>query len=98
MLRDELEKILAALIDAESAIGIRWWPGEDMAGIAVRRWQSFARRHNTKSPTEEDLVQDLATGLQAHFEPDIPYTPRSEWLHLARKLAGQLRGNVDCAN
>jgi hypothetical protein len=37
--------------------------------------------------TAEDRVLDLAKGLQAHFEPDIPYTPLSEWLHLARRLA-----------
>jgi hypothetical protein len=58
-----------------------------MAPIAFRRWSSFARRHKTKRPTLEDRVLDLAKGLQAHFEPDTPYTPLSEWQHLARILA-----------
>ena len=52
------------------------------------RWASFARRHpKVKCPTVEDRVLDLAKGMQAHFEPDTPYTPLSEWLHLARILA-----------
>jgi hypothetical protein len=87
----DLEAPLAALIDAESAKnGIRWWPGADMAPIAVRRWFSFERRHKTKSPALEDRVRDLAKGLQAHYEPETPYTAWSEWLHLARKLASVL--------
>jgi hypothetical protein len=64
-----------------------------MAPIAVRRWSSFARRHSkSKHPTVEDRVLDLAKGLQAHFEPDTPYTPLSEWLHLAGILATLLAG------
>ena len=87
MSREELERALAAAIDAESRRGIRWWSGEDMAPIAVRRWSSYFRRHpKVKHPTEEDRALDLAKGLQAHFEPDIPYTPKSEWLHLAKIL------------
>jgi hypothetical protein len=58
-----------------------------MAPIALRPWSSFARRHKTKRPTVDDRVLDLAKGLQAHFEPGIPYTPLSEWLHLAKILA-----------
>jgi hypothetical protein len=87
MTRTELELALTAIIDAESKIGIRWWPGAEMAPIVVRRWSSFRRRHRTKRPTVEDRVLDLAKGLQAHFEPDIPHTPLSEWLYLARILA-----------
>jgi hypothetical protein len=86
MTRSDVEPKLAAAIDAESETGIRWWPGIEMAPIAVRRWISFNRRNKTKRPTIEDRVLDLARGLQAHFEPDIPYTPLSEWLHLARIL------------
>jgi hypothetical protein len=87
MTRSEVETALAAAIDAESAVGIPWGPGREMAPIAFRRWSSFARRHKTKRATTEDRILDLAKGLQAHFEPDIPYTPLSEWLHLARILA-----------
>jgi hypothetical protein len=88
MTRSEIETALAAAIDAESSVGIRWWPGREMAPFAFRRWSSFARRHKkTRQATAEDRVLDLAKGLQTHFEPDIPYTPLSEWLHLARRLA-----------
>jgi hypothetical protein len=88
MARSDVESALAAAIDAESQLGIRWWPGSDMAPIAVRPWPSFARRRpKVKHPTVEDQVLDLAKGLQAYFEPDTPYTPLSEWLHRAGVLA-----------
>ena len=84
MARDDVERVLAAAIDAESQVGIRWWPGAVMAPVAFRRWSSFAHRHpKVKRPTAEDRVLDLAKGLQAHFESNTPYTPLSEWLHLA---------------
>jgi hypothetical protein len=84
--RSEIETALAAAIDAESTVGIRWWPGSEMAPIAYRRWSSFARRHKRKRPRTEDRVLDLAKGLQSYFEPSIARTPLSEWLHLARIL------------
>jgi hypothetical protein len=89
-LHHSLEQTLAATIDAESADGVRWWAGAEMAPIAVRRWFSFERRHKQKSPTADDRVRDLAKGLQAHFEPETPFTAWAEWLHLAGKLAGVL--------
>jgi hypothetical protein len=93
MMRFDAQSELAAAIEAESKVGLRWWPGIEMAPIAVRRWFSFERRHKTKRTTIEDRVLDLAKGLQAHFEPDTPYTPLSEWLHLARML-GQVFANT----
>lgn len=90
-----VEQALAAAIDAESRVGIRWWPGTEMEPVAVRRWASFSRRHKTKLPTVEDRVLDLAKGLQAHYEPDVPYTPLSEWFHLARTL-GQVFAREGC--
>jgi len=90
MNRSDVETVLAAAIDAESAVGIRWWPGQEMAPIVLRRWSSYGRRHKVKHPTVEDRALDLAKGLQAQLEPDIPYTPLSEWMHLARALAAVL--------
>lgn len=88
MARVDVERELAAVIDAESQAGIRWWSGAEMAPVAFRRWTSFARRHpKAKRPTLDDRVLDLAKGLQTHFEPDTPYTPLNEWLHLAGILA-----------
>jgi hypothetical protein len=87
MTRADVESRLAAAIDAESKVGLCWGPGIEMAPIAVRRWISFNRRNKTKRPSVEDRVLDLAKGLRAHFEPEISYTPLSEWLHLARILA-----------
>lgn len=88
MSRKELEVALAAAIDAESAVGIPWGAGREMAPIAVRRWSTFARRNKAKRPTDQQRVLDLAKGLQAHYEPDVLYTPPNEWLHLAGILAG----------
>ena len=91
MTRSEVETALAAAIDAESLVGARWWLGRDMAPIAFRRystferrWRSYKRRHRTKTPTFEDRVIDLAKGLQAHFEPEIPYSDFGEFVYLAR--------------
>jgi hypothetical protein len=87
-----LETALAAAIDAESAVGIRWGPGSVMAPIAYRRWTTFARRHpRSKHPTAEDRIRDLATGLQERFEPGKLFTPFTEWLHLASVLAAVLQ-------
>jgi hypothetical protein len=91
MSRNEIEAALAAVIDAESAAGIQWWPGSEMASIVYRRWSSFPRRIKLKHPTDEDRAFDLAKGLRAHFEPDTPYTPMSEWLYLSRKLIGVIQ-------
>lgn len=83
-MRAEVEKALAAAIDSESQVGLRWGPGKEMAPVAFRRWSSFGRRHpKAKQASAQDRVFDLAKGLQAHFEPDTAYTPLSEWLHLA---------------
>ena len=88
MTRADVERALASAIDDESQVGIRWWPGANMAPVAVRRWSSFARRHpKAKHSTVEERVLDLAKGLQAHFEPDTPYTAFSQWLRLAEILA-----------
>lgn len=84
MMRSDLESALASAIDSDPEIG---WAGIEMAPIAFRRWSSFKHRHKAKSPTIENRVIDLAKGLQAHFEPKIPYTPFSEWIDLARTLA-----------
>jgi hypothetical protein len=88
MTRPEIEKALAAAIDTASQAGAPWWPGSEMAPIAFRRLTSFARRKKLKKPKLDDRALDLAKGLQAHFEPDIPYTHPSEFLHLARILVG----------
>jgi hypothetical protein len=88
MARVDVENALAAAIDAESQVGIQWWPAREMATVAFRRWSSFERRHpKADCPTVDDQVHDLAKGLQAHFEPGTPYTPFNEWLHLAGILA-----------
>lgn len=90
MTRAEMEQALADAIDAESQVGPSWWPGVEMASVAYRRWQSFDRRHGARQATLEDRLLDLAKGLQAQFEPEKLYTPMSEWLYLARLLAGVL--------
>lgn len=94
MTRDEVEIAVAAAIDAESKTGASWWPGSEMAPIAVRRWFSFSRRRKTKRPTNDDRVLDLAKGLQARFEPDALYTHFGEWMHLATVVAAILPNDL----
>jgi hypothetical protein len=86
-MRIEIERELARIIDAESKIGNRWWPGAEIAPIAYRRWSSFPRRHPETPPQIDLQIRDLAKGLQAHFEPEIPYTHVSDWLRLAEIIA-----------
>jgi hypothetical protein len=79
-------RIEAALIDAIERLradGDPCWPGEEVAPIAYRRLTTFARRNRSKAPSEEHRVRDLVKGLQAHFEPDIPYTHSDDWRALA---------------
>jgi hypothetical protein len=85
--RTEIEAALAVAVDAESLVGIRWWPGHEMAPIAYRRWFSFARRHDVRRATDDRRIEDLAKGLQARFEPGTLHTPFSEFVHLAEILA-----------
>ena len=83
MTRSDVEKALAAAIDTTD-----WkFPGVEMAPIAYRRWITFSRRNKSKRPTMDERVLDLSKGMQAHFEPDIPYTSVSAWLNLASVLA-----------
>ena len=84
--RSELEALLATVIDAEAARGVSWWPGVEMAPIAYRRLTTFQRRYKGASPSSQDRALDLAKGLTAHFEPDIPYMHPSDWLHLSSLL------------
>jgi hypothetical protein len=84
---------LMAVIERLNAEGDCWgWPAEQMARIAIRRWNSYPRRHTrTKRVTAEARVLDLAKGLQAHFEPVLPYTPPSDWRALAEALTEVLQ-------
>jgi hypothetical protein len=86
MTRSDVEKVVAAAIDTTDW-EFRWWPGVEMAPIACRRWITFGRRNKSKRPTMEERVLDLSKGMQSHFEPDIPYSSESAWLHLAGVLA-----------
>ena len=86
MTRSQIQNALAVAIDTTDW-EFRWWPGVDMAPIAYRRWFSFSRRYKGKHPKMEERVLDLSKGMRAHFEPDIPYTSESAWLHLAQVLA-----------
>lgn len=87
MTRDDVERLLAEAVEADRLLGSYWWPGEQIAPIAYRRWTSFERRPRARNATVLDRTRDLAKGLQAHFEPDIPYTPFSDWMTLAEMLA-----------
>jgi hypothetical protein len=88
---------LVAAVERLNASGDSWgWWGAEIARVAVRRWGSYARRHSkAKRVTDDERILDLAKGLQAHFEPDIPYTHRSDWRALAAALAQVLRVGAD---
>jgi hypothetical protein len=89
MSHDILITDLVAVVDRLAADGDRWaWPGVEIASVAVRRWTSYSRRFKKpKHVTIDERVHDLAKGLQAHFEPDIPYTHPADWRGLANALA-----------
>jgi hypothetical protein len=96
MTPDGLIRDLAAVVERLNAAGDSWrWPAVEIADIAVRRWASYARRHKkAKRVTTEGRVLDLAKGLQAHFEPDMPYTHPSDWRALAQALAQELEASA----
>lgn len=93
MARDALIPNLVAAVERLNAAGDSWgWAGEEIARIAIRRWDSYSRRHSKANRITSDArVVDLAKGLQTHFEPDIPYTHPSDWRALAEALAEVLR-------
>jgi hypothetical protein len=64
----------------------------EIASVAIRRWASYPRRHKkAKRVSHDERMLDLAKGLQAHLEPDIPYTHPTDWHALAEALAEELQ-------
>jgi hypothetical protein len=92
MADDALNARLVAVVEHLNAAGDCWGSrGVEIAGVTVRRWRSYARRHKkAKHVRPDDRVTDLAKGLQVHFEPDIAYTHPSDWRALAEALAKEL--------
>ena len=89
--REQVETTLARAVEQLRAEGDSWWRGVEIAPIAYRRWSTFSRRCKSKHPTEQDRISDLVKGLQAHFEPDVPYTHPNDWRHLGEILANVLQ-------
>ena len=87
MSREAVEQALAQAVEELRTRGDPWWPGEQVAPIAYRRWTTFERRNKAKRVTREDRVRDLVKGLQSHFEPETPYTHPNDWFALADVLA-----------
>jgi hypothetical protein len=81
----EIEKELIEAIDFDRS-RCPWWPSEEMARIAVRRWNSFYRRNKIKRPTTDQKALDLAKGLQAHFDKE-KHDCTFDFVFLARILA-----------
>lgn len=94
MSRESIESALAAEVERLRA-EFPWWPGFEIAPVAYRRWGTFARRNKAKRPTRDDRIHDLVKGLQAAFEPDIPYTHYNDWRALAERLATVLETAAD---
>ncbi len=97
MSREAILTSLVSVIQRLAAEGDPWgWPAAEIADIALRRWDSYGRRHpKTKRVSENARVLDLAKGLKAHFEPEVPYTHFSDWEHLAKTLAQALEEHDD---
>jgi hypothetical protein len=95
MEHEDLIEKLVAVVERLNAAGDSWeWPCVEIARVSVRRWSSYGRRHKKANHvTIDEYVLDLAKGLQAHFEPDIPYTHTSDWRVLSEALAQELKGN-----
>jgi hypothetical protein len=62
---------------------------ERIALLAVRRWRSFARRHDPGSLSFERRVEDLAKGLRDSLEPSRSLVGRlmDDYRYAARTLA-----------
>jgi hypothetical protein len=65
-----------------------------IADVAVRRWQSFARRHARRA-SFDDQVRDLAQGLRQRSPVDPIYTGPGDFSRLALRLAAVLRRRSD---
>src|SRR5688572_24244413 len=64
----------------------------ELAATAVRRWRSFARRHDPKHPSLDNQIEDLARGLRDCLEGDRRLVGRlmEDYRYLARTLAATL--------
>ena len=89
--RAAVELELAAVVERLREAGASWWPGVEIAPVAYRRWQSFARRSKMKQPSHQQRVLDLAKGLQSTFEPEALCTHPNDWQALAECLADVLQ-------
>jgi hypothetical protein len=89
-----IQKLVNAL-EQLAAAGDRFaWPSDEIASVAIRRWESYSRRFKKPNRvTFEERLNDLAKGLAAHFEPDIPYTHPADWRGLAKVLADVLNAD-----
>jgi hypothetical protein len=80
--------LVVKVVDRLNAAGDAWWSGEEIARVAIPRWDSYGRRHSrTKAATRGGRILDLMKGMQAHFEPDVPYTHSGDWRALSEALA-----------
>ena len=92
---------MATLLKVVAAIQSAWEDGcpvagvtnadqEQLAQIALRRWNSFARRH--KKGGEEEQTEDLAKGLRDTYEADRELVGplMTDYRHLASVIAGVL--------
>jgi hypothetical protein len=91
MERKEIESALVSALDADGCM----MPGygysrNEIASIAIRRWQSFSRRNKAKHPTESQRTLDLAKGLQEHFDP-IGHDHPTDFVRYAKILAAILK-------
>src|SRR6266853_2072627 len=99
MSRHTLIAALVSAVERLNATGDSWgWPTEEIARIAIRRWDSYSRRHRKAAhPTAEERIADLAKGMRAHFEPGIPYTSGADWRALSETLTKLLQEDSDHA-
>lgn len=87
-------KIVAAIKSAWEegcpVAGVTSADQEQMAQIALRRWNSFTRRHGKGG--EEQKVEDLAKGLRSAYEADRELVGplMTDYRYLAFVIAGVL--------
>jgi hypothetical protein len=65
---------------------------EELAAVAIRRWDSFERRHS-KQLGYPGRVEDLAKGLRDRFEhyPKLTGPLMEDYRYLASRIADVLR-------
>jgi hypothetical protein len=64
----QLAEAAVRAVDEDEILGLPA-RAHEVASIALRRWDSYTRRHPKTRPTHRQRVDDLAKGLRERYDP-----------------------------